>query len=106
MENSTKGGQSSFARKWKRLWTEQPLVPIGGITTIGFLFAGLYTMRTGDKVRSQLMMRGRVAAQAVTIVAMLIAYKSFTSPNGQQTISQTPTFPDSNPINTENDNSR
>ena len=67
---------SSFTTKFKRIWLEHPLIPIGMITTIGFLLSGLYSMRKGNKARSQLMMRGRVFAQGCTLIAMLIAYKA------------------------------
>lgn len=49
---------------------EQPLIPIGALTTVGFLLAGLRSLKAGNKAQSQLMMRGRVAAQGLTVVAI------------------------------------
>lgn len=76
---------STFMTKFKRLWLEQPLVPIGLITTIGFLVAGLTSMRAGNKIRSQMMMRGRILAQGFTLVAMLVAFQSLNSPQTSKT---------------------
>lgn len=56
--------------------TEQPLIPIGAVATVGFLLAGLRSFRAGNKAHSQLMMRGRVAAQAFTVVAIYFGIQS------------------------------
>ncbi|XP_050544538.1 HIG1 domain family member 2A [Daktulosphaira vitifoliae] len=58
---------NKFLRKFK----ENPLVPIGALLTVGFLSYGLRDMYRGDKMRSQMMMRGRIAAQGFTVVALL-----------------------------------
>jgi small basic protein len=55
---------------------EQPLIPIGVIATLGFLFGGLRAMKAGNKAQSQMMMRGRVAAQGLTVVAIYIGITS------------------------------
>lgn len=39
--------------------------------TIGFLGVGLKSMYDGDRIKSQMMMRGRIAAQGFTVVALL-----------------------------------
>lgn len=66
----------NFSEKMKRMCTEQPLIPIGALTTVGFLLAGLRSLKAGNKAQSQLMMRGRVAAQALTVVAIYIGIQS------------------------------
>ncbi|XP_025201468.1 HIG1 domain family member 2A, mitochondrial [Melanaphis sacchari] len=58
---------NKFLRKFK----ENPFVPIGALVTVGFLGVGLKSMYDGNRVRSQMMMRGRIAAQGVTIIAIL-----------------------------------
>mmetsp|Transcript_36041 Transcript_36041/g.71723 ORF Transcript_36041/g.71723 Transcript_36041/m.71723 type:complete len:110 (-) Transcript_36041:118-447(-) len=59
-----------FADKVWRKTRDQPLVPLGALLTTGFLLSGFSAFRRGDKQRSQLLMRGRVAAQAFTVIAM------------------------------------
>jgi len=51
--------------------------------TIAALSYGLWQMKTGDKVKSQKMMRVRVAAQAFTMVALLVGvgYQSYKKSN-------------------------
>lgn len=41
------------------------------MVTVGFLSVGLKSMYDGNRVRSQMMMRGRIAAQGFTIAALL-----------------------------------
>uniref|UniRef100_A0A1B6F0L0 HIG1 domain-containing protein n=1 Tax=Cuerna arida TaxID=1464854 RepID=A0A1B6F0L0_9HEMI len=60
-------GTEKFVRKVK----ENPLVPAGAILTTICLSLGLMSMRRGQTQMSQLMMRGRVAAQGFTIVALV-----------------------------------
>lgn len=43
----------------------------GALITIGFLGVGLKSMYDGNRVKSQMMMRGRIAAQGFTVVAIL-----------------------------------
>jgi len=43
----------------------------GALVTVGFLGFGLKNMYEGDRMKSQMMMRGRIAAQAFTVVAIL-----------------------------------
>ncbi|GFT39517.1 HIG1 domain family member 2A [Nephila pilipes] len=49
-----------------------PFVPIGMLATTAALTAGVISMRSGNKKRSQLMMRARVLAQGFTVAAILI----------------------------------
>mmetsp|Transcript_65374 Transcript_65374/g.141232 ORF Transcript_65374/g.141232 Transcript_65374/m.141232 type:complete len:106 (+) Transcript_65374:37-354(+) len=70
--------------KFKRMWMEKPLIPIGCMITTGFLLNGLHSMRTGQKVKSQWMMRGRVAAQAATILSIALYYGWFTTQKPQE----------------------
>ena len=65
-ENSV---ESYFDRALRKSKSE-PLVPIGAIVTTGFLIAGLRAFHSGDKNKSQILMRGRIVAQAFTIIAM------------------------------------
>ncbi|GIY61628.1 hypothetical protein CDAR_588741 [Caerostris darwini] len=51
---------------------DNPFVPIGMLATTAALAAGVYSMRSGNKKRSQLMMRTRVLAQGFTVGALLI----------------------------------
>ncbi|RWS25558.1 HIG1 domain family member 2A-like protein [Leptotrombidium deliense] len=60
-----------------RKFRENPLIPIGCLVTTYFLTRGLASMVQGDVKKQQLMMRGRVGAQAVTIsivAASMILY--------------------------------
>lgn len=50
---------------------QNPLVPIGLFATIGFLTNGFRQMIKGDVVQQQYMMRGRVAAQGFTVMALV-----------------------------------
>ena len=68
----------SFEEKLYRKCTTQPLVPIGcGVTTY-FLVSGIRSFMNRDSARSQVMMRGRVAAQACTVLAFCF-YAGFTN---------------------------
>eukprot|EP00590_Aulacoseira_subarctica_P000817 CAMPEP_0172423328 /NCGR_PEP_ID=MMETSP1064-20121228/15286_1 /TAXON_ID=202472 /ORGANISM="Aulacoseira subarctica , Strain CCAP 1002/5" /LENGTH=139 /DNA_ID=CAMNT_0013164645 /DNA_START=130 /DNA_END=552 /DNA_ORIENTATION=+ len=70
----------SFEEKLYRKCTTQPLVPIGcGVTTY-FLVSGIRSFMNRDSARSQVMMRGRVAAQACTVLAFCF-YAGFTNLN-------------------------
>jgi hypothetical protein len=59
----------SFEEKLYRKVTAEPLVPIGCCVTSYFLASGIRSFLNRDTARSQLMMRGRVAAQGATILA-------------------------------------
>ncbi len=59
-----------FFDKLIRKCTNEPLVPVGTLATCFFLIQGLSAFKQGHKARAQLLMRGRVLAQAVTVVAM------------------------------------
>lgn len=60
----------SFAEKAIRKTKEEPLVPLGALVTVAFLTAGLRSFHNGHKAQGQMMMRGRVLAQGVTVLAM------------------------------------
>ncbi|GFR32541.1 HIG1 domain family member 2A, mitochondrial [Trichonephila clavata] len=49
-----------------------PFVPIGMLATTAALTVGIYSMKTGNKRRSQLMMRARIFAQGFTVAALLL----------------------------------
>jgi len=63
--------QLNYWEKGKKKCMEQPLVPIGALVTVGFLANGLRAFHRGDRKNQQFNMRGRVAAQAFTVLAML-----------------------------------
>ncbi|CAF0752589.1 unnamed protein product [Brachionus calyciflorus] len=49
-----------------------PFVPLGCLVTIGVLAKGIIAMRNKDQIKSQRMMRYRIAAQGSTIIALVI----------------------------------
>jgi hypothetical protein len=57
--------------KLKRAMKSNPFVPLGCLVTIGVLVNGLIALKNKDKVKSQRMMRYRVAAQGTTIIALI-----------------------------------
>jgi hypothetical protein len=69
----------------KNLWEKvksDPLPPLGLASTIGILSYGLYSMKKGNSQMAQYMMRGRVAAQGITVVLVMYSlgysgYKSY-----------------------------
>lgn len=64
--------EEGFFDKLSRRFKKDPLVPIGAITTVGFLAFGMRSFFVGDKLTSQKMMRGRVIAQGCTILALVV----------------------------------
>eukprot|EP00092_Neocalanus_flemingeri_P005033 GFUD01005413.1.p1 GENE.GFUD01005413.1~~GFUD01005413.1.p1 ORF type:complete len:140 (-),score=55.02 GFUD01005413.1:92-511(-) len=70
-ESGKKHAQESANEKLTRKFKENPLIPIGCLLTTGFLINGLFKFGRKDTVGSQLMMRGRIAAQGFTIFALL-----------------------------------
>ncbi|CAI6350601.1 unnamed protein product [Macrosiphum euphorbiae] len=66
-----KAEMEDVGNKFLRKFKENPLVPIGALVTVGFLSVGLKSMYDGNRVRSQMMMRGRIAAQGFTVIAIL-----------------------------------
>jgi len=59
-----------FMDKVIRKTQQDPLVPIGALVTTIFLLKGFGAFQKGDKQRAQTLMRGRVVAQAFTVIAM------------------------------------
>lgn len=66
----------TFEEKAFRKFRQQPLVPIGCIATAYFLVSGIKSFQARDPVRSQRMMKYRVAAQFATLVCF-IGYLGF-----------------------------
>ena len=64
--------QEKRMERLKKLAKYNPLVPIGCLVTIGILGNGLYAMKSKDKHKSQRMMRYRVAAQGITVIALVM----------------------------------
>mmetsp|Transcript_27101 Transcript_27101/g.42540 ORF Transcript_27101/g.42540 Transcript_27101/m.42540 type:complete len:100 (-) Transcript_27101:447-746(-) len=63
--------KESFFDKFSRKCIEEPLVPIGALATVGFLTGGLVSFRNGKAALSQKMMRGRIVAQAATVLVLM-----------------------------------
>lgn len=63
--------EETFQEKLYRKTGENPFIPIGLAVTTYALVSGLWTLRTGDRVKSQKMMRLRVVAQGFTVFALL-----------------------------------
>ncbi|GKY94385.1 hypothetical protein MPSEU_000404500 [Mayamaea pseudoterrestris] len=57
--------------KMYRKFRQQPLVPIGCAATAYFLISGIRSFQKRDPVRSQKMMKYRVAAQFVTLICFI-----------------------------------
>ena len=55
--------QETPNEKLMRKFKENPLIPIGAALTTGFLVNGLIKFGRRDSAASQVMMRGRIAAQ-------------------------------------------
>ncbi|CAG2121301.1 unnamed protein product [Medioppia subpectinata] len=71
MHNDNLKHDYNFMTKMVSKVKENPLVPIGMIGTTFCLTYGLICMRRGDSRKQQLMMRGRIAAQGFTIMALI-----------------------------------
>lgn len=61
----------TFDEKLYRKFSQEPLVPIGCLTTVYFLASGINSFYKRDAARSQKMMRLRVGAQFVTIMVFV-----------------------------------
>ncbi|CAF2884005.1 unnamed protein product [Rotaria sp. Silwood2] len=61
----------TFAQKASEKAKQNPLIPIGLLTTVAALTLGLRAVSRGDKWQSQMMMRARIGAQGFTILAVL-----------------------------------
>jgi len=66
-----KGEIEKISNKFVRKFIENPFVPVGALATVGFLGVGLKNMYDGNRLKSQMMMRGRIAAQGFTVIAIL-----------------------------------
>ncbi len=64
--------QETPKAKLLRKMMENPFVPLGTIATTGCLAAGLVKFARKDRWGSQKMMRGRVAAQGFTVLAIAL----------------------------------
>ncbi|RYY85200.1 hypothetical protein EON63_07845 [archaeon] len=60
----------TFWEKATRKTKQEPLVPIGIVATLFFLGSGFRSFLRGEKAKAQMLMRGRVMAQAFTVIAM------------------------------------
>jgi hypothetical protein len=57
--------------KVKKAVKSNPFVPLGCLITVGVLINGLIAVKNKDRVKSQRMMRYRIAAQGSTIIALI-----------------------------------
>jgi hypothetical protein len=74
----------TFTEKLVRKVSKEPLVPIGGLITVGFLTKGLNAFHKGNALQAQKLMRGRVLAQFGTVAIMVVgAYNGF-KPGGDK----------------------
>lgn len=64
--------QETTKEKFIRKFSENPLVPIGCLTTAAVLSFGLYSFKKGERQMSQYMMRARIGAQGLTVVALIV----------------------------------
>ncbi|XP_023217179.1 HIG1 domain family member 2A-like [Centruroides sculpturatus] len=64
--------EEGLREKMIRKTKANPFVPVGVLLTTAALSYGLWCMRSGNRYRSQLMMRARVLAQGFTIGAILV----------------------------------
>ncbi|CAM2117995.1 HIG1 domain family member 2A, mitochondrial [Lepidochelys kempii] len=64
--------REGFRDKFLRKTRENPLVPIGCLSTAGALTYGLICFQKGNTRQSQLMMRARILAQGFTIAAIMV----------------------------------
>ncbi|XP_071476782.1 HIG1 domain family member 2A, mitochondrial-like [Diadema antillarum] len=64
--------QEGFKEKFVKKVKQNPFVPIGCMATAGALTYGLVMFKRGQTGKSQMMMRARVAAQGLTIMAVLV----------------------------------
>ena len=80
MEQNPEDGET-FLSKFIRKSRVEPFVPIGCLVTVGFLIRGLRAFKAGQSQTSQMMMRGRIGAQAFTIAAILAGVYSGFKPH-------------------------
>ncbi|XP_019938401.1 HIG1 domain family member 2A, mitochondrial [Paralichthys olivaceus] len=66
----------TFREKLERKTKENPFVPIGCLATAGALIFGLRSFQQGNTRHSQLLMRGRIAAQGFTVFAIIVGVLS------------------------------
>ncbi|XP_039976413.1 HIG1 domain family member 2A, mitochondrial [Xiphias gladius] len=62
----------TFKEKLIRKTKQNPFVPIGCLATAGALIYGLRSFQQGKTKQSQMLMRGRIAAQGFTVVALVV----------------------------------
>ena len=75
--------------KLKRKFSAEPLVPFGALLTTAFLLAGFRSFVRGESRRSNVLMRGRVYAQAFTVIAVCVGgmYAGWSQAGGRKTTS-------------------
>jgi len=82
--------QETPNEKLMRKFKENPLIPLGAALTTGFLVNGLIKFGRRDSAASQVMMRGRIAAQGFTICALMagvmveVRNKTWVRPTGPE----------------------
>ena len=61
---------------------QNPFIPLGAMGTAGCLMVGLVSFVRKDSAKSQTMVRGRIAAQGFTVIAMCIGKQTLFSVMG------------------------
>ncbi|KAJ7507305.1 hypoxia induced protein conserved region-domain-containing protein, partial [Mycena galericulata] len=59
-------------QKFGRKCRENPYVPIGGVLTVANLVMAIWNSARGESMKMNYWLRGRVAMQGLTIVALLV----------------------------------
>ncbi|KFM66337.1 HIG1 domain family member 2A, partial [Stegodyphus mimosarum] len=70
--NAVQRNEQGLREKMAAKIKQNPFVPVGLVATTLALSFGVYAMRTGNKRRSQMMMRTRIFAQGCTVAAILL----------------------------------
>ncbi|KIY61871.1 hypothetical protein CYLTODRAFT_427288 [Cylindrobasidium torrendii FP15055 ss-10] len=58
--------------RFKQRMIQEPLVPIGALATVGVFSMMVRSSQRGDSRQTQLWMRGRVAVQGLTVIAVVV----------------------------------
>ena len=88
-ETGVKHQETANEKLVRKFW-ENPFIPVGAVITTGFLVNGLFRFGRRDSAGSQVMMRGRIVAQAFTVgalmvgVALNIKNKTWVKPTGHE----------------------
>ncbi|GMK58929.1 hypothetical protein CspeluHIS016_0603710 [Cutaneotrichosporon spelunceum] len=71
IDSNEEGGMTYFQHGWQKC-KEQPMVPVGVAATTFALLGATASLRSGNRKQFQHFLRLRVAAQGITVVAMVV----------------------------------